>query len=95
LLIADPGVPAMIAERLSDSLPNELTDWAPADGKWDVSVRRHSYPFDEHAEVLEVIRTIDPAGETEDARPPAVSRLANPSRMGAEACSSIGFRRAR
>jgi hypothetical protein len=66
LLIADPGVPAMIAERLSDSLPNELTDWAPADGKWDVSVRRHSYPFDEHAEVLEVIRTIDPAGETED-----------------------------
>jgi hypothetical protein len=66
LLIADPGVPAVIAERLSDSLPNALTDWAPANGKWDVSVRRDSYPFDEHAEVLEVIRTIDPAGETED-----------------------------
>jgi hypothetical protein len=65
LLIADPGVPAVIAERLSDSLPNALRDWA-ADGKWDVSVRRHSYPVDEHAEVLEVIRTVDPAGETED-----------------------------
>jgi hypothetical protein len=66
LLIADPGVPAVIAERLSDSLPNALTDWAPADGKWEVSVRRDSYPFDEHAEVVEVIRAIDPAGETED-----------------------------
>ena len=66
LLIADPGVPAVIAERLSDSLADALTDWAPADGKWDVSVRRDSYPLDEHAEVLEVIRTIDPAGEDED-----------------------------
>ena len=66
LLIADPGVPAVIAERLSVSLPNALTDWAPANGNWDVSVRRDSHPFDEHAEVLEVIRTIDPAGETED-----------------------------
>ena len=66
LLIAIPVAPALIAERLSDSLPNALTDRAPADGKWDVSVRRDSYPLDEHAEVLEVIRTVDPAGETED-----------------------------
>jgi hypothetical protein len=66
LLIADPGVPVVIAERLSTSLPDALTGRAPADGKWDVSVRRDSYPFDEHAEVPEVIRTIDPAGETED-----------------------------
>jgi hypothetical protein len=66
LLIADPGVPAGIADRLSDSLPNALTDRAAVDGKWDVSVRRDSYPFDEHAEVFEVIRTVDPAGETED-----------------------------
>ena len=66
LLIADPGLPAVIAERLSDSLPNALSDSATPDGKWDVSVRRHSYPFDEHTEVLEVIRTIDPAGESED-----------------------------
>ena len=66
LLIADPGVPAVIAERLSDSLPSVLTDGAAADGKWEVSVRRDSYPVDEHAEVVEVIRTVDPAGETED-----------------------------
>jgi hypothetical protein len=66
LLIADPGVPAVIANRLADSLPNALTDRAPADRKWDVSVRRRSYPFDEHAGVSEVIRTIDLAGETED-----------------------------
>jgi hypothetical protein len=66
LLIADPGVPAVIAERLSDSRPGALTNSAATDGKWDVSVRRHSYPVDEHAEVLEVIRIIDPAGETED-----------------------------
>jgi hypothetical protein len=66
LLIADPGAPAAIAKRLSDSLPNALTDWAPADGRWEVSVRRDSYPVDEHAEVVEVIRTIDPASETED-----------------------------
>ena len=40
LLIADPGAPAVIAERLSDSLPSALTDCAAPDGKWDVSVRR-------------------------------------------------------
>jgi hypothetical protein len=69
LLIADPGVPAVIAERLSESLPSALTDradGAAADGEWDVSVRRDSYAVDEHTEVVEVIRTVDPAGETED-----------------------------
>jgi hypothetical protein len=66
LLIADPGAPAVIAERLSDSLPNALTEWAHADDKWDVSVRRHAYPIDEHAEVSEVVGTIDPGSETED-----------------------------
>ncbi|WP_458319309.1 hypothetical protein [Mycolicibacterium brisbanense] len=66
LLIADPGAPAAIAERLSESLPHALTDWALADDKWDVSVRRDSYPVDEHAEVIDVIRTVNPAGETED-----------------------------
>jgi hypothetical protein len=66
LLIADPGAPAMIAERLSDSLPNALTDRSRADDQWDVSVRRHAYPIGEHAEVLEVVGTVDPGGETED-----------------------------
>jgi hypothetical protein len=66
LLVADPGAPAAIAERLSDSLPNALTDGASAGDKWDVSVRRHAYPIDEHAEVSEVVGTIDPGRETED-----------------------------
>lgn len=66
LLVADPGAPAAIAERLSDSLPNALTDGASAGAKWNVSVRRHAYPIDEHAEVSEVVCTIDPGGETED-----------------------------
>ena len=43
-----------------------LTDGAAADGIWEVSVRRDSYPVEEPAEVLEVIRTVDPAAETED-----------------------------
>ncbi|ORJ61999.1 hypothetical protein [Mycobacterium simiae] len=66
LLIADPGAPSVIAERLSKSLPNALTGRAHADDKWDVSVRRHSYPIDEQAEVAEVVSTIDPGSETED-----------------------------
>jgi hypothetical protein len=66
LLVADPGAPAAIAKRLSDSLPSALADGAAADDTWDVSVRRDSYPIDEHAEVVEVIRTVDPGGETED-----------------------------
>ena len=66
LLIADPGAPAVIAERLSDSLPNALTDRSRADDKWDVSVRRHAYPIGEHAEVADMVGTIDPGGETED-----------------------------
>jgi hypothetical protein len=63
LLIADPGAPAVIAEGLSDSLPTLL---APADGEWKVAVRRQSYPIDEHAEPSEVVRTVNPANETED-----------------------------
>jgi hypothetical protein len=66
LLVADPGAPAAIAERLSDSLPDALTDSAPAEDKWVVSVRRQAYPIDEHAEVSEVVGTIDPGGEEED-----------------------------
>ncbi|WP_156686739.1 hypothetical protein [Mycobacterium sp. Marseille-P9652] len=66
LLIADPGAPAAIAERLSDSLPSALLNGDAADGKWDVSVRRDSYPVDEHAEVSDVLRIIDPAGKPED-----------------------------
>jgi hypothetical protein len=31
-----------------------------------VSTRRHAYPVDEQADVLEVVRAIDPQGETQD-----------------------------
>ncbi|MET0704603.1 MAG: hypothetical protein ABWY93_33565 [Mycobacterium sp.] len=64
LLIADPGLPTVIAEHLSVSLPDALT--TPGGGQWDVSVRRDAYPVDEHAEVVEVVRTVDPASESQD-----------------------------
>ena len=60
LLVADPGVPVAIAERLSDSLPSVLAEGAAPNGRWDVTVQRHSYPFDEHAEVVEVVRPLTP-----------------------------------
>lgn len=63
LLVADPGAPAGIAQRLSDSLPGSLPS---ADAEWAVSVRRHAYPIGEHAEVEEVIETVDPARENQD-----------------------------
>lgn len=65
LVIADPGAPAAIAERLSDSLPDELTG-GPTDDRWAVSVRRNAYPIDEHTGVSEVIGAIEPGGENED-----------------------------
>jgi hypothetical protein len=66
LLVADPGAPAAIAERLSNSLVTTLTDWASAGDRWNVSVRRQAYPIDEQAEVSDVIGTIDPGVERED-----------------------------
>lgn len=66
LLIADPGAPTAIAERLSGSLGTVLSDQAAAGDKFDVNVRRHAYPIDEHTEVSDVVGTIDPGGEPED-----------------------------
>ncbi|MGA5466703.1 hypothetical protein [Mycobacterium sp. NPDC050041] len=63
LLLADPGAPAAIAERLAESLPDAL---ASERDQWDVSVRSHPYPVDEHADVVEVVRTVDPGSETQD-----------------------------
>src|SRR4051795_401714 len=101
LLIADPGAPAVIAERLSDSLPSALTDGA-ADGKWDVSVRRHAYPIDEHTEVSEVVGTIEPRGETEDiviyltdlprrqGTTPVIADISLPNRFGVISIPGLG-----
>lgn len=66
LLVADPGAPVGIAERLSESLPTVLTNHAGAESKWDVSTRRQAYPVDEQADVPEVIRTVDPAAEAQE-----------------------------
>lgn len=107
LLVADPGVPAMIAERLSDSLSDALTDRARADDKWDVdkwdvSVRRHAYPIGEHAEVPEVVGTIDPGGETEDiviyltdlprrqGTTPVITDISVPDRFGVISIPGVG-----
>src|SRR6476469_7076182 len=102
LLLADPGAPAAIAERLSDSLPNALTEPATAKGKWDVSVRRHAYPIDEHAEVSEVVGTVDPAGETEDVviyltdlprrqgTTPVIADISVPDRFGVISIPGVG-----
>jgi hypothetical protein len=65
-LVADPGAPAGIAERLSNSLPAILTNHVRAVGEWDVSMRRQAYPVDEQAEVPEVIRAVDPAAESQE-----------------------------
>ena len=102
LLIADPGAPAVIAERLSDSLPDALIEWAPDDDKWNVSVRRHAYPIDEHAEVSEVVGTIDPGGETEDiviyltdlprrqGTTPVIADISVPDRLGVISIPGVG-----
>ena len=101
LLIADPGAPAVIAERLSDSLPEALTDGS-ADDTWAVSVRRHAYPIDEHAEVSEVVGTIEPGGEKEDiviyltdlprrqGTTPVIADISVPNRFGVISIPGLG-----
>lgn len=101
LLIADPGAPAQIAIRLSDSLPNALTD-KPSDDTWDVSVRRRAYPIDEHTEFAEVVGTIEPGGETEDivfyltdlprrqGTTPVIADISVPDRFGVISIPGLG-----
>lgn len=55
-----------MAERLSESLPEVLPESTSAQRQWDVSVRRDAYAIDEHDDVSDVVRTIDPAGEDAD-----------------------------
>jgi hypothetical protein len=101
LLVAEPGAPAVIAERLSDSLPKALTD-APADDKWDVSVRRHAYPISEHTAVSEVVDTVEAGGETEEiviyltdlprrrGTTPVVADISVPDRFGMISIPGLG-----
>lgn len=101
MLIADPGAPAVIAERLSDSLPDALTDRS-ADDKWDVAVRRHAYPIDEHTKVSEVVGTIEPGDEAEDiviyltdlprrhGTTPVIADISVPDRLGVISIPGLG-----
>lgn len=101
LLIADPGAPAVIAERLSDSLADALTD-GHEDDKWAVSVRRHAYPIDEHTEVAEVVGTIGPGDEEEDiviyltdlprrqGTTPVIADISVPNRFGVISIPGLG-----
>jgi hypothetical protein len=101
LLIADPGAPAVIAKRLSDSLPDALTAGS-ADDKWNVSVRRHAYPIDEHTKVSEVVGTVEPGAETEDiviyltdlprrqGTTPVIADISVPNRFGMISIPGLG-----
>src|SRR3954447_4285026 len=101
LLVADPGAPAEIAERLSDSLPHVLTD-EPADDTWNVSVRRRTYPIDEHTEFADVVGTVEPGGETEDiviyltdlprrqGTTPVIADISVPDRFGVISVPGVG-----
>lgn len=66
LFIADPGAPAAIAERLSETLSGTLIGSSPEDDERTVSVQMHAVPVDEHAEISDVVNVIDPAGKKQD-----------------------------
>ena len=63
LLIADPGVPAALAERIAESLADELADPLNTSLRWDISVRAKPFLPDEHAPLREVIESVDPCAE--------------------------------
>lgn len=62
LLIADPGEPAALAERIAERLRGP--DRVPR--RWTVRVLRKPYIPDEQADFVEVIDTVDPSSEEED-----------------------------
>ena len=66
LLIADPGEPAAVAERMSQSLPRRLGDRDLVERRWSACVRAEPYLPDEHAAFADVIDTVDPSSEKED-----------------------------
>jgi hypothetical protein len=66
LLIADPGAPAALAERVAESLPRVLADRVGIPPRWEISVRIQPYLPDEQATFADVIELVDPAGEDED-----------------------------
>ncbi|MDV7085973.1 hypothetical protein [Rhodococcus opacus] len=66
LLIADPGKPAALAERVAEYLPQRLRSRDRLERRWTTCVRRKPYLPDEQADFAEVIDTVDPSSEEED-----------------------------
>lgn len=66
LLIADPGEPAEIAERIAEYLPKRLRSTHRLARRWTTCVRRKPYLPDEQADFADVIDTVDPSSEEED-----------------------------
>ncbi|MGW0640176.1 hypothetical protein [Nocardia salmonicida] len=66
LLIADPGKPADVAERLAECLPGRLQGRDRLERQWSTCVRLEPYLLAEGADFAEVIDAVDPAAESED-----------------------------
>ena len=101
LLLADPGAPAAIAERLSDTLPRALTNAVGADDEWDVSVRHHAYPINEDDAVSDVVDVLDLDVEEDiviyltdqprrDGTTPVIADISVPDRLGVISIPGVG-----
>lgn len=66
LLIADPGVPARLAERTADWLPAEIADRRSSPVRWEASVRIEPYLRDEQLSFAEVIESVAPLEKSAD-----------------------------
>lgn len=66
LLVADPGMPARVAEHVADSLPGRLADLSNPPVWWEASVRIESYLRDERASLLEVVESVEPSKKAAD-----------------------------
>ncbi|MFC3961524.1 hypothetical protein [Nocardia jiangsuensis] len=66
LLIADPGKPAAIAERLAEWMPGRLRARGGIERRWSAHVRRDSYLLAEGTDFAEVIDLVDPSAEAVD-----------------------------
>ncbi len=66
LLIADPGKPAAVAERLAECLPGRLRGRGRLERQWSTCVRLERYLLAEGADFAEVIDAVDPSAESED-----------------------------
>jgi hypothetical protein len=66
LLIADPGLPARLAERTADRLPAELADRRSSPVWCEASVRIEPYLRDEHLSLAEVIESVAPLERNAD-----------------------------